>query len=65
MCKGSNGGIFFQQPKLNVTEGCKILLFGLSYVERPILGDHLKAHTLKTGGFHENWQFSHEKRWFS
>ena len=50
------------------------MLFGLSYVERPILGDHLKAHTLKTenwrislksGGFHEKWQFSHENRQFS
>ena len=40
-------------------------MFGLSYVERPILGDHLKAQTLKTGGFHENWQFSHEKWQFS
>ena len=42
-----------------------LLVIGLSYVERPILGDHLKAHTLKSGGFHENWRFSHEKWQFS
>ena len=51
---------------------CPFRIFGLSYVERPILGDHPKAHTLKTGGFHmksssfhEKWWFSCEKQWFS
>ena len=41
-----------------------VLLFGLSYIERPILGDHPKAHIsgfyvkfgglhVKSGGFHK------------
>ena len=40
-------------------------MFGLSYVKRPILGDHLKAHTLKTGGFHMKSGGFCEKWWFS
>ena len=35
--------------------------FGLSYIERPILGDHLKVHKFGFCGFHEK----REKRRFS
>ena len=28
-------------------------IFGLSYIERPILGDHLKAHNFGFCAFHE------------
>ena len=28
-------------------------MFGLSYIERPILGDHLKAHKIGFCTFHE------------
>ena len=32
--------------------------------ERPILGGHLKAHSEKHCGFHENWCFSWKPLWF-
>ena len=30
-----------------------LYIFGLSYIERPILGDHLKAHKFGFCGLHE------------
>ena len=41
----------------NVTE----LVIGLSFIKRPILGDHLKAHKFGFSGFHEKRCSFHEK----
>ena len=37
-------------------------MFGLSYIERPVLGDHLKAHKFGFCAFHEKCCAFCEKR---